>query len=83
LPEPAKIELKMPGFKSAPVHFPKTMRGVQEMLKFIEEAMPDGGCGMVALNHELLTKAAAAGFAAQVQALRDAAKEILDAEAAE
>jgi hypothetical protein len=83
LPEPAKIELKMPGFKAAPIHFPKTRRGVQEMLTFIEEAMVDGGCGIVALNPELLTKVAAAGFAAQVEALRKAASEILDGEAAE
>lgn len=78
-PAPAKLVLKMPGRNAAPVYYASTRRGVEELLEFIADAMADGGAGMVALNHELLTKIAERdkGWADKVAALREAAMDAL------
>lgn len=79
-PAPAKITLKMPGRNAAPVIYPRTIRGIEEMLEWIGGAMNDKGAGIVALNHELLdTIAEAQGkrWADKVAGLREAAMDAL------
>lgn len=76
--EVGTIALAMPGTMPA-VYFEKTRRGIGELLDFVEEALPDGGGGIVLKNHELFDKLAEVGFSERVAALRAAVSEGLEA----
>lgn len=83
----ATVALAMPGPAGTPsVYFEKTRRGIGELLDFVEEALPDGGGGIVLKNHELFdrlaeisTKTGEVVFAERVAALRAAVSEGLEA----
>jgi len=76
-PKAATFELKMPGRDAPPVFFAKTTRGIQEMFRWVNDAMSDGGAGIVVINNKLYDKLAEAGFGPEVLALRMAAQEEL------
>lgn len=76
-PAPPRMVLKMPGKNAPPVTYPQTTRGIEALLEEIGGAMNDKGAGIVALNHELLDKIAAAGWAAEVAGLREEAMDAL------
>jgi len=74
---PPRIVLKMPGRNAPPVTYPQTKRGIEALLAEIGGTMNDKGAGIVALNHELLDKIAAAGWGPEVMALREEARDAL------
>jgi hypothetical protein len=76
-PPPPRIVLKMPGRNAPPVTYPQTKRGIEALLAEIGGTMNDKGAGIVALNHELLDKIAAAGWGPEVMALREEARDAL------
>jgi len=75
-PAPPRIVLKMPG-RMPPLTFAQTKRGIEALLAEIGGTMNDKGAGIVALNHELLDKIAAAGWGPEVMALREEARDAL------
>lgn len=76
-PSAAQLEVLVPG--DDPVYFPRTKRGIRECLDWMAAAVNDGGAGIALLNVELLDWMASEkiGLAAEVAALRDAAREAL------
>jgi len=76
-PAPPRIVLKMPGRNAPPVTYPQTKRGIEALLAEIGGTMNDKGAGVVALNHELLDRIAAAGWGPEVMALREEARDAL------
>src|SRR5690242_18219684 len=74
-PKPAAMfDVLVPG-EDVPLTYPKTKRGIQQAIDEIEKTRRDGAPGIVGLNREILDWMAKAGFAEEVEGLRQAAEQ--------